>query len=156
MDLRVQQVGVLICVLLCDLNQVSSPLWAPNSSSVKWINNLISHRVHLSAIREIVRGTYSGLNRYFKNEIWCHYYSLVLSPIRLSGSLSSTGPNITWVVMVLCSSCILLEDAEIFFQPAKQTSPCPFQPPILQLLDHASLPLGQWSANLFFKEVNSK
>ena len=40
------QPGVLICVLQCDPDQASALLWAPDSSFVKWVNDL-NTRVHL-------------------------------------------------------------------------------------------------------------
>lgn len=46
MDVHKWQPEVLIWVLLCDLDQVSSPLWAPDSSSVKWVGDL-NTQVHL-------------------------------------------------------------------------------------------------------------
>lgn len=61
-----------ICVLLCDFNQVSSPLWAPDSSSVTWVHDLIAQG-HLVAECELVRGT----RRWLVNETCCPITALL-------------------------------------------------------------------------------
>ena len=85
-------------------------------------------------------------------------------PNQIADGPSALVPN-TRVGMGLCTvphgTCVILGGARVFVQPAKQTSPCPFQPlpaerfcPSCQLGSHVTP--GQWLANLFCKETNSQ